>query len=84
MDTSCCRCGTAPAFATLRLEAMVGETRLAVNGEGDENGICAACMLELAGFFDQADAISRTIPADEDPRISHGTMHLVRSLGPSG
>jgi hypothetical protein len=50
MKANCVRCG-AQAFATLKVEATVGETRLAVSGEVDEAGICAACMIGLAEFF---------------------------------
>jgi hypothetical protein len=50
MNATCLRCGN-PAFATLKIEATISETRLAVSGDGGESGICAACMVELAQWF---------------------------------
>ena len=51
MATNCFRCGQ-PAFATLKVEATVGETWLKISGEAGETGICAACMIELAKWFE--------------------------------
>jgi hypothetical protein len=50
MTTNCSRCGF-PAFATLKVEAAIGETRLIVSGRAGDAGICAACMIGLARFF---------------------------------
>ncbi len=46
MKAICFRCGDA-AFATLKVEARIGSTRLDVSAEAGETGICAQCMLGL-------------------------------------
>jgi hypothetical protein len=45
MTPTCVRCG-APAFAAPRVEATIGETRLAVSKHGEATPICALCMVE--------------------------------------
>ena len=46
---NCLRCGQ-PAFAVLKIEAMVDQTRLKVSGVAEETGT-ASGMIELADFF---------------------------------
>ncbi|MGO9467913.1 MAG: hypothetical protein ACLQIB_13680 [Isosphaeraceae bacterium] len=43
----CFRCGH-PAFATLKVEAMVDNQRLKLAGDARDNAICSPCMIELA------------------------------------
>jgi hypothetical protein len=50
MTVNCVRCGQ-PAIAILKIEVMVGQTRLKVSGDAEETGICSPCMIELAPFF---------------------------------
>jgi hypothetical protein len=38
-------------LAILKIEVMVGQTRLEVSGDAEETGICSPCMIELADFF---------------------------------
>ncbi len=56
--SACCfRCNR-PAFATLNIEATIGTTQLKLSGDAQPAVVCAACMLELAGWFkigDQAE-----------------------------
>jgi hypothetical protein len=68
MRTNCFRCRK-PAFAILKIEAMVGETRLKVSGEADEMGICASCMIELAEFFKMRPGDRRNGCCGDDPGI---------------
>jgi hypothetical protein len=39
MTTNCFRCGD-PAFATLKVEAAIGDTRLTASGEAADAGMC--------------------------------------------
>jgi hypothetical protein len=50
MTVNCVRCGQ-PAMAILKIEVMVGQTRLKVSADAEETGICSPCMIELADFF---------------------------------
>ena len=50
MNANCFRCSR-PAFATLKVEATIGATRLKVSGTAEPAAVCAACLLELTEFF---------------------------------
>jgi hypothetical protein len=50
MELNCVRCGRS-AFATLKLEAAIGTTRLKIADCSAETGICATCVIGLADWL---------------------------------
>jgi hypothetical protein len=58
MNPKCFRCGRS-AFATLKVEAAIGATRLEIRGGGGEMGICAPCMIDLADWLKRGHDIEQ-------------------------
>jgi hypothetical protein len=50
MNPNCFRCGGS-AFATLKIEAAIGPTRLEISADAAETSICAPCMIGLADWL---------------------------------
>ncbi len=54
MNATCFRCNRS-AFATIKIQATIGETTLEVSKHGKHAALCAACMIELAAWFNSGD-----------------------------
>ena len=79
MTVNCFRCGRS-AFATLKIEAAIGATRLKIGGDAGETCLCAPCVIRLADWFKGGHdaestlaAGSRSSPAHIFARCAEGT-----------
>jgi hypothetical protein len=45
------------AFATLKIEATIGMTRLKMSEHAEQAAVCAVCVLELAKWFGVGDQV---------------------------
>jgi hypothetical protein len=78
MTLNCFRC-SGSAFATLKIEAAIGSTRLRVRGGAAEAGICASCMLGLADWLERGREVENKQPAGR-----HSSRARILSRLPEG
>jgi hypothetical protein len=58
---NCVRCGGS-AFATLRIEAAIGATRLKIRDDAGQTGLCAPCMIGLADWLMGGRDVESSLP----------------------
>ncbi len=60
MNATCFRCNR-PAFATIKIQATIGETTLEVSKHGKREALCAVCVIELADWFNSGDQTQHAV-----------------------